>query len=75
MKQLLEFLPLVIFFLTFQLSGTTVAVGDVVYTFDGIYSATIALISATFLQLLIVKLACAHFSCHWSLSNSSAVAR
>ena len=56
MKQLLEFLPLVIFFLTFQLSGTTVAVGDVVYTFDGIYSATIALISATFLQLLIVKL-------------------
>lgn len=55
MKQLLEFAPLVIFFLTFQLSGTTVAVGDVVYTFDGIYSATIALISATLLQVLIVK--------------------
>ena len=56
MKQLLEFLPLVIFFLTFQLSGTTVSVGDLIYTFDGIYSATIALITATFLQILIVKL-------------------
>ena len=56
MKQLLEFLPIVIFFLTFQLSGTTVSVGDFIYTFDGIYSATIALITATFLQILIVKL-------------------
>jgi intracellular septation protein len=57
MKQLLEFLPLVIFFSVYQLSGTTVAVGDVVYTFDGIYSATIALVSATLLQVVIVKLA------------------
>jgi intracellular septation protein len=56
MKQLLEFLPIVIFFLTFQLSGTTVSVGDFIFTFDGIYSATIALITATFLQILIVKL-------------------
>jgi intracellular septation protein len=57
MKQLLEFLPLVIFFSVYQLSGTTVTVGDVVYTFDGIYSATIALVSATLLQVVIVKLA------------------
>ena len=57
MKQLLEFLPLVIFFSVYQLSGTTVTAGDVVYTFDGIYSATIALVSATLLQVVIVKLA------------------
>lgn len=56
MKQLLEFLPLIIFFIVYQMSGTTLSVGDSEYTFDGIYTATIALILTTILQVIIVKL-------------------
>lgn len=56
MKQLLEFLPLIIFVIVFQMSGTTLNLGSWEYTFDGIYTATIALILATILQVLIVKL-------------------
>ena len=56
MKQLLEFLPRIIFFIVYQLSGTTLSVGDSEYTFDGIYTATIALILTTILQVIIVKL-------------------
>ncbi len=56
MKQLLEFLPLIIFFIVYQMSGTTLSVGNSEYTFDGIYTATIALILTTILQVIIVKL-------------------
>jgi intracellular septation protein len=56
MKQLLEFLPLIIFFIVFQMSGTTLAFGNSEYTFDGIYTATLALILATVFQVIIVKL-------------------
>ena len=56
MKQLLEFLPLIIFFIVFQMSGTTLNLGSWGHTFDGIYTATIALILATILQVLIVRL-------------------
>ena len=56
MKQLLEFLPLIIFFVVFQMSGTTLNLGSWEYTFDGIYTATIALILATILQVVIVKM-------------------
>ena len=56
MKQLLEFLPIIIFFIVYQMSGTTLTIGGTVYTFDGIYTATIALILATLLQVVIVKL-------------------
>ncbi len=56
MKQLLEFLPLIIFFIVYQMSGTTLSVGDSEYTFDGIYTATIALILTTILQVIIVRL-------------------
>ena len=55
MKQLLEFLPLVIFVIVYQLSGTTVTFAGNEYTFDGIYTATIALIGATLLQVVLVK--------------------
>jgi len=55
MKQLLEFFPLVIFFGVYQLSGTTLTLGGYVHTVDGIYSATLALIIATLLQLIIIK--------------------
>ena len=56
MKQLLEFLPPIIFFIVYQMSGTTLSVGNSEYTFDGIYTATIALILTTILQVIIVKL-------------------
>lgn len=56
MKQLLEFLPLIIFVVVYQMSGTTLSLGSSEYTFDGIYTATIALMLAIVLQVLIVKL-------------------
>ena len=56
MKQLLEFLPLIIFVIVYQMSGTNLNIGNSAYTFDGIYTATIALILATVLQVVIVKL-------------------
>lgn len=56
MKQALEFFPLVVFFVVFQLSGKTLTIADYAYTFDSIYSATIALVVATLLQVIIVKL-------------------
>ena len=56
MKQALEFFPLIVFFAVFQLSGKTVTIGEYAYTFDSIYSATIALVAATLLQVIIVKI-------------------
>ena len=56
MKQLLEFLPLIIFVIVYQMSGMTLSIGSSAYTFDGVYTATIALIIATALQVVIVKL-------------------
>jgi len=43
MKQLFEFLPIILFFVVYKLSGSTVTIGSFEYTLDGIYSATLAL--------------------------------
>ena len=56
MKQALEFFPLIVFFAVFQLSGKTITIDEYAYTFDGIYSATIALVIATLIQVIIVKI-------------------
>ena len=56
MKQALEFFPLVVFVAVFNLSGKTLTLGEYAYTFDSIYSATIALVVATLLQVIIVKI-------------------
>jgi len=56
MKQLLEFIPIVLFFVVYQLDGERVSVAGYVYTFDGIFSATAVLIAATALQLVIARL-------------------
>lgn len=53
MKQLAELVPLILFFITYQMSGTTVSVGDWSHTLDGIFSATAVLIIATSLQVLL----------------------
>jgi intracellular septation protein len=56
MKQLLEFLPIALFFVVYQLDGETLSVGAWNYQFDGIFSATTVLIGATFLQVLASRL-------------------
>lgn len=43
MKQLLEFLPIILFFVVYKLSGSTIELFGWTYTLDGIYSATIAI--------------------------------
>ena len=43
MRQLLEFLPLVLFFTAYQMDGDVLAVGKWSHSFDGIFSATAVL--------------------------------
>lgn len=52
MKQIAEFIPIALFFIVYQLDGKSVSLGDWTYHFDGIYSATAALMAATVLQVL-----------------------
>lgn len=55
MKQLLEFLPIALFFIVYQLDGETIELGLWAYTFDGIFSATAVLIAATAGQVAISR--------------------
>ena len=56
MKQLLEFIPIALFFVVYQLDGEQVTVADWSYEFDGIFSATAMLMVATCIQVLIARL-------------------
>ena len=56
MKQLLELLPLVLFFGAYQMDGDTLTVGGWSHTFDGIFSATAVLMMSTALTWLISSL-------------------
>lgn len=56
MKQLLEFIPIALFFVVYQLDGETLEVLGWRYEFDGIFSATAVLIVATAVQLLLSRL-------------------
>ena len=47
MKQLAELVPLVLFFITYQMKGTEIEFGTWSHTLDGIYSATAVLMAAT----------------------------
>ena len=51
MKQLAELLPVVLFFVVYQLDGRSLTLGGWEYHFDGIYSATAVLMIATVLQV------------------------
>ena len=53
MKQLAELVPLILFFIAYQMKGDTVDIGGWSYTFDGIFSATAVLIIATVVQVLL----------------------
>ena len=56
MKQLLELLPLVLFFGAYQMDGDTLTVGGWSHTFDGIFSATAVLMISTGLTWLVASL-------------------
>ncbi len=51
MKQLAEFLPIALFFIVYQLKGTSFELAGWEYTFDGIFSATAVLMAATVAQV------------------------
>ncbi len=53
MKQLAEFIPIALFFITYQLNGETVSLGQWSFTFDGIFTATAVLMAATLLQVIL----------------------
>jgi intracellular septation protein len=53
MKQLAEFVPIVLFFITYQMKGSTLDLGGWTHTFDGIFSATAVLMIATTLQVVV----------------------
>lgn len=53
MKQLAEFIPIALFFIAYQLNGETVSLGPWALTFDGIFTATAVLMTATFLQVVL----------------------
>ena len=54
MKQILEFLPIVLFFGAYQMDGETLTVGAWSHTFDGIFSSTAVLMIATIAVWLIM---------------------
>ena len=53
MKQLLEFVPIALFFIVYQLNGETVSLGPWSHTIDGIFSATAVLMLATLVQVVL----------------------
>ena len=53
MKQILELLPIALFFITYKMSGETLEIGGWSYELNGIFSATAVLIIASILQTLI----------------------
>ena len=54
MKQLLEFIPIVLFFVIYKMDGQVITLGQWSHEVDGIFSATAALMIATVLQVLLV---------------------
>ncbi len=56
MKQFIEFVPLILFFVVYQMNGETIEIAGWSHTVDGIYSATKALMAATLINLPIIWL-------------------
>jgi len=56
MKQILELIPLILFFITFKMDGETLQLLNFSYQFDGIYSATAVLMAATAIQVVLTRL-------------------
>ena len=60
MTQFLEFLPIVFFFVVYQMDGTTIEFLGFSHELDGIFSATLALMAATVLQVVLTRLITGH---------------
>ena len=56
MKQILELIPLILFFIAFKMDGETYSLLNYSYTFDGIYSATAILMAATAIQVVLTRI-------------------
>lgn len=56
MKQILELVPIILFFVVYKFSGTTVTVAGWSHELDGIFSATAVLMIATLLQAALLLL-------------------
>ena len=52
MRQLLEFVPIALFFIVYQMDGDTVSLYGWTHTVDGIFTATAVLMIATVIQVL-----------------------
>jgi intracellular septation protein len=53
MQQILEFIPVALFFIAYSMSGEVWSIGSFTLQFDGIYTATAVLMAATLVQLLL----------------------
>ena len=53
MKQILDLIPLILFFVVFKMDGETFELLNYSYEFDGIFSATAVLMLATGIQLIL----------------------
>ena len=53
MKQLAELVPIVLFFIVYQMKGTSIEFGGWSHTLDGIFSATAVLMAATLAQVIL----------------------
>lgn len=56
MTQLLELLPIALFFIVYQMDEKVIELGGWTYEFDGIFSATAVLIAATAVQVVVARL-------------------
>ncbi|GAB5414823.1 MAG: septation protein A [Congregibacter sp.] len=55
MTQVLELLPIALFFIVYQMDGKRLELGSWNYEFDGIFTATAVLIVATALQVIVAR--------------------
>ena len=56
MRQILELIPLILFFVAYKMDGETLTLFGYGYQFDGIFSATAVLMLATGLQVVLTRL-------------------
>lgn len=56
MRQILELIPLILFFIAYKMDGQSLELLGYSHTFDGIFSATAVLMIATTIQVILVKL-------------------
>ena len=51
MRQLFELIPIILFFITYKMSGETISIMGYTHTLDGIFSATAVLMIASTIQM------------------------